>query len=251
MADKQKTRNLKSEASPWEPQQPYIKQGWREAARLYKSGGPEYFPDSTVAPFSPAQLEAQRRGMSRAREGSPLNAAAGGYLSNVLRGDYLHSGDQDGKLYQSIANKVMPSVNSQFLSAGRYGSDSHAGRMTEAITDAYAPIAAQMYESERGRQQGAMGFAPTLAGEDWRDIGAMDAIGGQQQQLGQRELDDAVARWSYYQDLPYNKLAQYMGLIGGNYGGQTTSQTPYTKPGLFSTMLGGGMAGLGALGSFF
>ena len=58
-------------------------------------------------------------------------------------------------------------------------------------------------------------------------------------------MDDAVNRWSYNQDLPYNKLAQYVGLIGGNWGGQTTSQQPYTKPGMLSTLGGLGMMGAG------
>ena len=40
-------------------------------------------------------------------------------------------------------------------------------------------------------------------------------------------------------NLPANKLAQYMQLIQGNYGGSTTSKQPVYQPSLASQIVGG------------
>jgi hypothetical protein len=84
----------------------------------------------------------------------------------------------------------------------------------------------------------AASMAPTFAANDWTDINALSNIGGQQQQLGQQELNDAAARWDYYQQLPYNKLGQYQNNIGGNYGGTTVGKTSTPTPSMFQQVGG-------------
>ena len=246
--DQQKTQTTTSNTQPWAAQQPFLKSGFQRAESLYKSPGPSYAPFSTVQGFSPAQQQAQQMGINRATQGNPIMGASQDYARQAIGGDFLNSGDENGMVFQNIMQKIMPAVNSQFSAAGRTGSNLHGDTLTRAMTEAYAPIAMDNYQRERGMQQDMAQYAPTYAQDDYMDIAALDSIGSQQQGLAQRERDDAVNRYSYNQDLPFNKLAQYMGMIGGSYGGQTTSSQPYTQPGLFSTLLGGGLAGAGLAG---
>jgi hypothetical protein len=216
MGSKQKTATSTSTTDPWSPQQPYIKAGMQEAANQYNSNSPQYFPGSTVAGFSPTQTWGNN------------------IVKDRVSKDDFTSDPYQGKVYQNMASSIVPTVNAQFSSAGRYGSDSHADTMTRALSESFAPYASQQYQS----------------GLDRRDnyLGMLQGVGSQEQGLAQSELDDAKNRFDYYQDLPANKLGQYMGFIGGNYGGTTTSAQPYYTQGLGSQILGGGLGLLGLLG---
>jgi hypothetical protein len=247
MGSKQKTATSTSTSEPWAEQKPYLQAGFKEAQNLYNSNDPQYFPQSTVAGFSQNQLQAQRMGANRAMRGSALNTGAKKYASDVLGGKYLQNPNDDA-VFNSIQNKVVPSVNANFANAGRYGSDSHARAMTSELTDAYAPYASQNWQSGLDRMGQMAQYAPDLAMTDYNDINALYDIGSQQQQLAQSELGDAQNRWNYNQDRRFNKLNQYLGLIGGNWGGTTTSAQPYSTPGLGSQLLGGGLGLLGLLG---
>ena len=238
-----------STSEPWKEQIPYLEKGFESAEDLWKAPGPEFFPGSTVAGFSPEQQQAHMLGSQRALAGNATMDAAEGYGQDVLGGNYLNSDPYQDSVFQNIQSHVMPSVNSQFMQSGRYGSDLHGDTMTRAMTEAYAPYASQQYQQGLDRMDNAMSFAPQFAANDYQDIAALDTVGGAKQGLAQRETDDAVNRHAYYQDLPYNKLGQYMGLIGGNWGGTTTSSQPYYQPSPFSQIAGLGIGALGAAGS--
>lgn len=238
-------------SSPWKSQVPYLKYGMDEAARLYQDGGPQYYSGSTVAGFSPEQNQAFGLGTQRA-----LNGNAGVHQSEAMNNDfmsgkYLNSDPYKDQVFQNVQQKVMPSVNSQFMGSGRYGSDLHADTATRALTEAYSPYASQQYQQGLDRMQQAGQNAFNYAANDYTDLAALESIGQQKQGLGQQELNDAVNRWNYYQQLPYNKLGQFLNNIGGNYGGTVVGKTP--TPGLGQQLLGGGIGLLGSAlsGGFF
>ena len=235
------------ESAPWKFQQPYLKYGMDEAARLYQTQGPKYYEGSTVAGFSPEQQQAFGLGTQRALTGNASMKQAEGLNQDFMSGKYLNSDPYSDQVFQNIQQKVSPAVNSQFMGSGRYGSDLHADTQTRALTEAYAPYASQQYQQGLDRMQGAMGMAPTFAANDYTDLGALEAIGQQRQGLGQSELNDAVARWDYYNQLPYNKLGQFLNNIGGNYGGTVVGNTKTPNPSMWSQI---GGAGLGLLGSY-
>lgn len=235
----------KSTSEPWTAQQEPIKFGMAEARKLYDQAGPSYFPQSTVAGFSPEQQQAQQLGTQRATQGNQTMDMAEGYNLDVLRGKYLED-PNDGMMFQNIQQKVLPSVNSQFMGSGRTGSQLHGDTAIRALTESYAPYATQMRQYGLGQIDAAANRASMFAQNDFTDINALNAIGQQKQDLAQNELTDSVNRFNYYQDLPANKLAQYQGAIGGNWGGNTTSSTPFQQPSIWST-IGGAALGLGGL----
>lgn len=205
-------KTQKSSTAPWQPQQPYLEHGFSEAQRLYQNHPQKYYPKSTVAPFSADQ----KAGMAMTRQ--------------IANSDMTNSFEQG--VFNDVQRRVMPSVNSQFMSSGRFGGGLHADTAARAMTESWAPMAAQFM------QQGI--------DNRYRAAGAMQGIGQQQQGLAQRELDDAVQRWNYYQDLPWNKLRQYQSAIQGNYGG--TSSQDYYKPSTLSQIIGGVLSLGGVLG---
>lgn len=206
----------------------------------YKSPSPLYFPGNTVANQSP-QTQASISGTTaRAENGSPINAAAGGYLGDVLSGKYLNPGNPyQTQLNQSIRDAVIPSVESQFSQNGRYGSGAFADSMTKQLADSIAPSVYGNYQQERGNQQAAAGMAPNQANQDYVDLGQLNQAGQQQDTYGQNVLNSNIQRYSYGQNLNTNKLAQLMALLnGGNFGTSGTSTT--TQPsGGFGGVLGG------------
>jgi hypothetical protein len=170
---------------------------------------------------------------------------AEGYAQDVLGGEYLNSDPYQDDVFQNVQQRIMPNVNSQFSNSGRYGSGLHQGEAIDRMTTAFAPIASQQYQQGLNRMDSAAAMAPVFAANDYRDIGALEAIGGQQQQMGQREVDDQVNRWTYYQNRDMNKLGQFSNIISGNYGGVQTNQQP--GPSMFSQVAG---LGTGLLGLF-
>jgi len=220
--------------------QPYLRSGAAQAQAIYNSSAPQYYPGSTVAASSPATQAWRQAATARGLNGSPVDAAAGGYLQRVLGGDYLKQGNPyQGALNQSIYDAVVPAVESQFSLGGRYGSAAMGSEMARQIADAIAPSAYGNYQQERGNQQAAAAIAPGQAAEDWADLANLGAVGQSQDAYGQSLLNADIDKWNYNQNLPYNKLNQYMGLLlGGNWGTQGTSTQTTPGNGL-SGFLGG------------
>ena len=242
-----KTATTTNTSQPWSSQQPYLEDIMKQAKTLYNSSGPSYYPGNTVAGFSPEQQQAFTRANERSLNGNANMNAASAYNRDVIGGKY--SGDPyQSQVFQNIQSQVLPAVNSQFSAAGRYGSGAHADSAARGLTDAFAPYATQMYQQGLDRQQQAASMAPVFAQNDYTDIAAQADVGQQKQALAQSEIQDAMNRYNYAQDLPAAKLGQYLGFVGGNYGGVQTSQTPYQTPSPFSQILGGGLGLLGLLG---
>lgn len=252
--DTQKTTTTQNSVSePWKEQVPYLKYGLNEASRLYQQQGPMYYPGSTVAPFSAEQNQAFNLGGQRALQGNQTMDQAESFTQDVMGGKYLNNPYQD-EVFNNIKSQVMPAVNSQFMGSGRYGGNNlHTDTMTRALTESYAPYASQNWQQGLDRMGQAANMAPMFAANDWTDLGALEAIGQQKQQLGQSELNDATTRWDYYQNLPYSKLNQYIANTGGNYGGTTfgtsTQKIPTNQPSMFQQVAGAGMGLLGTAGS--
>lgn len=232
-------------SEPWAEQKPFLTEIMGKAQDLYKNHNPQFFPGSTVAGFSPQQEQAFGMAANRATQGNATMKAAEGYTQDVLGGQY--SGDPyQSQVFQNMQSQIMPAVNANFSSAGRYGSGAHTDSMTRALTESFAPYATQMYQQGLNRMDNAAQQAGQFAQNDYTDIAALADVGAQRRALAQDEIGDAQARFDFQQDLPYNKLQQYLGTVGGNYGGQSTSTTPYQKPGLLS-QVGGGILGLAGL----
>lgn len=266
--------------APWAPQQDYLKEGFQGAQDWFQSNQPEFFPDSTVVGFAP-QTEQALRGMeTRALTGSPVQQAGNQSALDTIQGNFLSAGNpyfQDAfnasmaPAVENFNRNVLPGVDSAFERAGRYGSEMHRDRLTEAtdsMSRAMAEQAAKMgygnYAQERQNMLNMTAMAPQLAAADYQDMGQLAQVGAAREGLEGARLQDQINRFNFEQNKDKDKVAQYLALVGGGYGTSGTSSTTqplYSNPaGSFlsgalggaglGSLLGGGPlgAGIGALG---
>jgi hypothetical protein len=225
-------QTVTSTTAPWSGQQPYLSYGFQQAQDLYNKGGPQYFAGNTLAPVSAETNQALDLQAQRALNGSPLTAAAQADALRTAQGNYLSAGNPYMQnLFGSIANTVTPSVTGTFEGAGRYGSGAFANALSDALTNTAGNLAYQNYSNERDKMMSADALAPTLANQDYTDIGQLAATGDARQQVAQQGINAAVDRYNYDQNLPYNALSNYMRMVQGNYGSSSTQTTQsYANP---------------------
>lgn len=252
MPEEQKTVTTQSNSSPWSAQQPYLQAGFQQALSNLQGPNPQFYPGSTVVPFSNQSQQGLAAMETRANNGSPTLQGANTYAQDVLGGRYLDAGNPH---FQGMVNQIgqatRPQIDSQFASAGRYGSGAQANAFADSLTRQAGQLAFQNYGQERTAQQQMAGLAPTLAQADYVDPQMMLQAGGLRERQAGLELGDLMNRWNFNQNLPAQKLGQYMATVGGgNYGANTVNSQPvYSNP--WATGVGLGLQGLGALGSLF
>ena len=230
-----KTQTQSSGSSaPWAAQQPYLTKGFKRAEDLYQQGPLEYYPGQTYAGMSPTSQQALQGITQRGLEGSPLNAASGSYLQDVLGGKYLN---QDSPGFDAVANRARAAADSTYSGMGRYGSGAH----DTAVADSVGALAYQNYNDERGRMGQAAALAPTIAGQDFIDLNAVNQAGQQYQGELQNQIGADMARYNFQQQAPYANLQDYQNFINGNFGG--TSQSSSYAPS------GGGFGAQQAVGT--
>lgn len=245
-------------SEPWKPQQKYIKKGFESADTLF--GMPrEYFPNSTVTPFSPQTEMALGLTEGRALQGSPVNFGAQNLATDTLAGNYLQGNPYLDAMYdrgvgamtRNFREATLPNIDSEFAGAGRYGSNLWANQKDTAMDtlgrnlEGYATnLYGGNYDQERARQMQAMSMAPTLANQDYVDFNQLMGVGQQVEGKANQYLGDQIARFNFGQSEPDERLARYMSSIGGNYGGITTGtqvQPMYGGNG-FMDILGAGLS---------
>ena len=264
-----------SRTEPYAPAEPYLQDILGEAQNIYRSGvGRSFFPSSTVVPFAQQTQEALNLQQAQALEQaqtSPLQAQAaqtyGQFASSPMSsyGQLTPQADYLSGIREGITSDVLGSVQSQFGGMGRTGTSPMAQQaVARGVTQAYAPIAAQLGSQERGREQAGMesaygrqlqaagqlpGMQQAMDMRRQQAIGQLGSVGSAYENLAQRQLQDQIARFQFGQQAPINALNQYAGLISPIAGGFPTSVG--TQPGgsSLATGLGGALSGA-ALGSY-
>tara|TARA_R110000822_G_scaffold287663_1_gene408901 strand:- start:3499 stop:4377 length:879 start_codon:yes stop_codon:yes gene_type:complete len=263
---------------PYAPAEPYLQDILGEASNIYRSGvGREFFPSSTVVPFANQTQEAlnlQQAAALEQAQNSPLQAQAaqtyGQFAASPMSsyGQLTPQADYLSGIREGITSDVLGSVQSQFGGMGRTGTSPMAQQAVgRGVTQAYAPIAAQLGSQERGREQAGMesaygrqlqaaGQLPAIQqGMDVRRqqaIGQLGGVGSAYEQLAQRQLQDQIQRFQFGQQAPMQQLQQYAGLISPIASGLPTQYRtePSTQSGGLSGAFGGAVAGSALPGGF-
>lgn len=229
--------------APWSDQQDYLRGGFAVASGLH-SAPRTVFPGQTYASFSPQTENALNLTEQRALSGSPVQRSANQELMKTLGGDYLYGGPGFNAAYQAAANEIIPGVESRFNAGGRFGSGLARQAETKALADAFA----SQYGNERQNQMRAMLFAPEAAQADYNDLRALAGVGSQREGQTQSAIDEAMMRHNFPLDEGWDRLARYMGMVQGNYGGETLQNTYGPRGNRGAGILGGALAG-GAAGA--
>lgn len=232
-------------ADPWSGAQPYLKDIMGQAQNVYnQSANNQYYPYSTVVPFSNATNQGLNAITQRATNGSPLIGSAQDELQKTISGGYLDP--TQNPAYQTMMDSVTNQVNSQFGAAGRTGS----GMNQEALARGITQGGSQLYDQERQRQIQGMLFAPQMANQDYYDATQLLGVGQQQEGLAGNYINDAMNRYNFNQQQPWQNLQNYSGIVGG-FGSQGESSSSTQSQSAPKGNAIGGMAGGAMAGSMF
>ena len=202
---------------------PQLAYGANEAQRMYSAGtGFGYYPENTVAGFSPEQQMAMTLQSNRALFGSPLTREAQDLSLNTLRGNFL-SGNNP-YFQQAVLDPITQDVQSRFSRAGRLGS----GANQDVLARSLATPLMQNYENERQRQNAMLANVPALANQDFTDYARLAAVGLDRQQQAQRQIEANKSRFDFLQSAPQQRLGTFLGNLNAAAGNaQTTNQPLY------------------------
>lgn len=248
--------------APWATQQGFLEKGFKGAETDVLNRPMEFFPDQTfVSPSS--QTEASLTGMEqRANATSPLLSGMQNVIGDTLSGQYLQGGNPaygamvdraTRPMIDNFQNNIVPTINGGFSEAGRYGSgiarqgqlDRQADILTRNIGDVSANLAFQNYGNERAAMGQAAQMAPGAYDASFADLGKLGQVGQAREGFAGQELQDEINRFNFEQMEPQNRLGQYMGLVGGGYGGTSTTVSPVQRGNPLMQIAGLGSMGVG------
>lgn len=274
-------------STPWTGQQPYLSSVFSGAQNTYNNYASNPASSvAGFTPQQQQAIGATQNVANGTNFGfaSGVNNAAGNYTTNLLNGQYLNS-NPGNSTFSNIANSsnnpytssamdaansaitrayqtaTAPQTTSQMEGAGRYGS----GAMMNAQSQNQQDLATQLGNTDAGlantmyqegvqnQLAGAQGLssnyntasqqqlagsanAPNVVNSVNGAISNLYNMGGAQQALTQSQIN-----------APWQLLNNYSNLIQGQYGGNTSTSTPYYTNQMAGAM--GGAMGGAALGS--
>lgn len=229
--------------------QPFLQDAAKQSQTLYRQGPSQYYPGSTVVPFSGQTEQALGNIENRAQAGSPVNDAAAGYTEDVLNGKYLNNNPYLDATFNRGADAVQNRLSSQFAGSGR---DLDASRPAQAqeLNDLATGIYGGAYANERQAQQAMVPFAGQVSENQYAADNHLLDVGGRMEDLTGNYMQDAAARWDYQQQAPGQSLDSYIGRLTGGYPGSTQSSVTPTYRNRTTGALGGASAGA-SVGSAF
>ncbi len=219
-----KKQTVTNVSQPYPAAKPGMDLFFKDLTNTYKAGGLRQspYPGQTVAPVSPETAQAWSGIAGRAQAGSPLNAMSADYVSRVLNPDYLTS---DSPGLSSVIDRARQGVNAEFARAGRTFSGAYAG----ALGSSEGQLRYQDFARKAGEQQSAAQFAPTLAREDYFDLGQLQGVGQQRQAQMQDLINADINRFNALQGGRMNELSNFASLLGGGGPGTTSTTQPIQK----------------------
>jgi hypothetical protein len=235
--------DTKNEFVPPKYVKPYSKEMLGMASNYANSPFQSYGGDR-VAGFTPFQQQGFNMVGQQAGWGQGMTGQGLGQLSSTLGGDYLNGnpytdqiigrtlGDMADQYRYATGpgNAAMASMSGSFDNSGVAGKDMmDRFSLARAMGDAASGIRYDNYAQERQNQLGAVN--PAL-GFGQQSLGSLQQAGGQQQALGQANLDTQFQDFMRSIQDPVDKLRALTGTVGtaqGNYGissGQSQSNVP-------------------------
>tara|TARA_R100000008_G_scaffold32925_1_gene18521 strand:+ start:231 stop:1145 length:915 start_codon:yes stop_codon:yes gene_type:complete len=251
---------------PWEGQQPYLSNLYSEAQRLYNQGGPQVYPGRTFALPTEKQLTAENlqvlnalgpqalmsQNLANAQNFSlagPQNLATNPYLAGATEAALRPLYSQTQGLLQQARRSA--------TGAGQLDSDRQAlleqGVIGDYLTkagDVTSRMYSDAYNNALTQQARAMSLAPQTLAAMNVPAETLGQVGLAEQARQQQAIDEARARFEAQQARPYETLAGYGGIVGGNTGyGERSGTMQGQDPTFGQRALGGAAAGLGTYGA--
>lgn len=183
----------------------------------------------------------------------------GGGLSSP-EAAYATSQGATAALAPTLANIFQQEQTNQLGAAQNLGAQALQGGSLMAsaagtlggLQNTAAANAAGEYQNDIAKQIQALSLVPQTTSNYFAPAQQQYSAGAQQQQLDQASINDAIQRFNYSQTLPYQQLNEYLGQIGGSYGSQGSTTSPFFTNSTANALggaLGGAQLGSAVLGS--
>jgi hypothetical protein len=256
---------------------PYLGLGLQRAEQLFfGSQQPSLYPGQMYVSPSQQTLDAlavqerlARGGSSTLDQSRQAFGEAMGGLSFTGMGGFLQGSPYRDLMIQAATRPLMqqfeqttlPGIQSAFSRAGRYGSGAQAqaiGQATEATGRAIGDVASQLaaadYARERSLQQQALGqqiaasqVAPQIYSQQFLPSQQLAQIGAAREAISAQPLQEAMTRYQFAQQLPYQQLQTFLsGVYGTPMASSQYASVPQARTNTTAQILGGA-ATLGAL----
>jgi hypothetical protein len=254
------------------PQQTQLSSFMMPYASAFASTPMSAYGGPTVAGFTPEQQAGQAgaTGIS-APAGTALGTQAAGAQSAMLSPNMTDiannpnfqgmAGSITDLANRNLMENILPSIRSgSTVAGGQYagggtrealGEGKAIGDTAIGTNSAISQLAAQMYGQGLQAQNQAIGQNPSVQAQQLFGPEVQSAVGGQQQNLNQQQLNANQALYYLQQQMPFLQASDITSLIGAMPGatGVSTATGSVPQPSALSMGLGGA-AGLGAITPF-
>lgn len=241
-------------AEPWAPLQEPFKRIIDDYTKIYEGGAASLYPGLTIASKSMPSMLAEELTLGRALNGSAVLDNSRNLAANTLNGDFLNSNPYLDATFNKAADQVQNRVDSMFSRAGRTGSGMQQSVATDKLNDLATSIYGGNYANERGIQNQVLSMAPSIANQDYNEIGKIAAVGSQRDNFNQQMLNEAIQRFDYNQNADRNNAKDFLGILNSiNVGNSSQQSQPYYQNNLAGTLggIGSAASGLASLWSLF
>lgn len=251
-----------TETEPWVSQQPYLKDIFSEASKLYgdQSSWPTYYWGNTVAPFNPMEMTALQQQAQTAFGPMPEQAASMANANQWLLGPALKAESNPylegyiesalNPVVRSFNEDVLPNIRSGAIQAGQYGGSRQgimegiaADRLQQNMLDTTSRITGDAYNRGLDNMIKAIALQPQVMQTGLMPGQTLGNVGSGLRTMDQLFIDSYMGRHGYNEQLPLEMLTYYNNLVSGGFGGTGTSSYEQS---LGQTLLGAGGAGLGS-----
>jgi hypothetical protein len=255
---------------------PYLEMGLRRGEQLFFGDQqPSLFPGQMFVSPSQQTEQALATQEALATQASPFLDQAGqsylsamGGLGQIAGGSFLGGSPflnqtiqaATRPLLQQFEQTTLPGIQSAFSKAGRYGSGAQErmiGSATEAtgraIGDISSQIAAADFARERqlmqqalGQQIGAAQVAPQFFSQQFLPSQQLAQIGAARESIAQQPLQEAINRFQFQQQLPFQQLQSFLsGVYGTPLASSQFQNIPQAQRNVGAGALGGAALGAG------
>jgi len=255
---------------------PYLEMGLRRGEQLFFGGQqPTLYPGQMFVSPSQQTQQALATQEALATQPSPFLEQAGrsymgalGGLGQIASGSFLAGSpfrqqaieSATRPILQQFEQSTLPGIQSAFSRAGRYGSGAQErmlGAAQEAtgraIGDVAAQIAAADYARERQLMQQALGqelaaaqVAPQFFAQQFLPSQQLAQIGAAREAIAAQPLQEAMTRYQFQQQLPYQQLQSFLsGVYGTPLAASQYQQIPQAQRNVGAGALGGAALGAG------
>ena len=229
---------------------------------------PKRYQGSTVAGFTPEQLQGQQMALDAAGGGQSSLATSATDANNFLLTDIWNPSSNPGlqgainaavrPITENYQQVVRPALRDEFTGAGQqFGGSRRAlaeGQAANAymrnVGDTSSKIAQDQYSNNLAAYVRGLGLVPTTQQAAVAPAITTSGVGDVKQAMAQALLGEQVGNWNYDQLAPFLQSKELISLLTGIPGGSTTTTAQANTPGQnkLSSALGGAASGA-ALGS--